>query len=72
MTDNTNIVTVECIDTVVHSDWFLSALREESYDAIVVLAHMHYSDALVESLLEGFRAVVSDVMPIQFLTGKYT
>lgn len=69
MTDNTDVVTVQTVESMVSSPWFLSALMDEEYDAIVVLAHMDYQDPLIDVILRGIRARVSSQLPIQFLTG---
>jgi 2',3'-cyclic-nucleotide 2'-phosphodiesterase (5'-nucleotidase family) len=70
MTDHSDIVRVEDVAKVVRSEWFVTTVAEENYDAIVVLAHMDNADSLVETLLSGIRALVSPHMPVVFLTGK--
>ena len=69
MKDNVDIVTVEEVEDVVQEAWFVNALRDEVYDGIVVLAHMHFEDPLVTVILNKIREEVEDTMPIQFVTG---
>ena len=69
MTDNTDFVYVEAVASMLTSDWFVAALTQEEYDAVVVLAHMDYAEPLIDDILQGIRAHVSPGLPIQFLTG---
>lgn len=69
MTDNTDYVTVETVESMVKSEWFKLALTEEVYDSVVLLAHMHYADPLINVLLQAIRSLTSEQTPIQFLTG---
>lgn len=62
-------VKVEPVEEVIVSKWFRSALVDEQFDAILVLAHMHFQDELVQVLLEGIREVVGLKVPVQFITG---
>ena len=66
------ITTVEDVQNVVESDWFNDVLlQQQSYkfDAILVLAHMHYVDPLVNVILDRIRQVCGPDMPVQFVTG---
>ncbi|GAX17871.1 hypothetical protein FisN_18Hh075 [Fistulifera solaris] len=69
MKDHVDTVQVEEIEAVVQETWFLEALHNHTYDAIVVLAHMHVQDPLVQLLLEKIREQVGRTMPVQFITG---
>lgn len=71
MTDNSDYVSVQTVEDMLKDEWFVTALSEERYDAVVILAHMHYQDPLVAVILQGIRDLTSLRMPIQFLTGKY-
>jgi 2',3'-cyclic-nucleotide 2'-phosphodiesterase (5'-nucleotidase family) len=70
MTDNADFVYIQTVEEMIKTDWFITALTEEKYDAIVVLAHMHYEDPLVGVILNAIRATTSAEIPIQFLTGN--
>jgi 2',3'-cyclic-nucleotide 2'-phosphodiesterase (5'-nucleotidase family) len=67
--DNCKMTIVERVQVVVQQEWFRSALVEEHFDAILVLAHMDCVDPLVFAILESIRTIVGSEMPIQFLTG---
>eukprot|EP00934_Nitzschia_sp_Nitz4_P001805 Nitzschia sp. Nitz4//scaffold16_size188269//121144//123025//NITZ4_001801-RA/size188269-augustus-gene-0.95-mRNA-1//-1//CDS//3329538547//1805//frame0 len=54
---------------VVQESWFQKALKEESYDAILVMAHMGTDDPAVSSIISAIRSHVGDNMPVQFVTG---
>jgi hypothetical protein len=76
MHDHDPAVSVENVETVVVSDWFKKALKEEEYDAILVLAHMDVKDHLVTVILTAIRSELNEdaskdpvVTPVQFLTG---
>jgi len=66
-------VTVQEVETVVEQAWFADALRKEAYDAIMVLAHMHYLDRLVSVILKKIREITGPEstthLPVQFITG---
>lgn len=64
-----HLVEVRRVEDVINEDWFRVALREEEYDAIVVLAHMDNKDPLVEMIVHKIREHVNASMPVQFLTG---
>ena len=69
MHDNDPIVTVERVQDVVNADWFEEVLGSETYDAVLVLAHMDHKDPLVHVILERIRDLVDKDMPVQFVTG---
>jgi 2',3'-cyclic-nucleotide 2'-phosphodiesterase (5'-nucleotidase family) len=69
MKDHVPSVQVEEIEAVVQEAWFIQALHNETYDAILVLAHMHVQDPLVQVLLQKIREQVGMTMPVQFITG---
>lgn len=69
MRDAVSMVKVEAVEEVIVSKWFRQALVDEKFDAVLVLAHMHFQDSLVQVLLEGIREVVGVKVPVQFITG---
>lgn len=69
MGDPCDLVKVDLVQDVVRSSWFLDALKKETYNAILVLAHMDKDDPLVEIILEGLRDIVGPHFPVQFVTG---
>lgn len=69
MPDAVTMVKVEEVEQVIVSKWFRSALVDEKFDAILVLAHMHFQDEIVQVILEGIREVVGVKVPVQFITG---
>ncbi|GAX24521.1 hypothetical protein FisN_18Lh075 [Fistulifera solaris] len=69
MKDHVDTVLVQEIEAVVQEAWFLDALHNNTYDAILVLAHMHVQDPLVQVLLQNIREQVGTTMPVQFITG---
>jgi len=69
MIDHCESVVVEKVATVVTQKWFIEALQTESYDAIVVMAHMHVTDPLIYLILNKIREVVGSQVIVQFLTG---
>eukprot|EP00971_Amphidinium_carterae_P177887 3527985-Amphidinium_carterae.1 len=70
MADHCSAVEVEDVATVVGSSWFQEALQLQgaTFDAIVVLAHMHYEDPLIDTILAGIRQLLPST-PVQFLAG---
>lgn len=52
MDDHCDAVKVLDVESVVKSDWFLSALDQQC-DAVVVLAHMDYRDTLVDVIFQA-------------------
>eukprot|EP00538_Stauroneis_constricta_P011188 CAMPEP_0119554560 /NCGR_PEP_ID=MMETSP1352-20130426/7021_1 /TAXON_ID=265584 /ORGANISM="Stauroneis constricta, Strain CCMP1120" /LENGTH=626 /DNA_ID=CAMNT_0007601173 /DNA_START=28 /DNA_END=1908 /DNA_ORIENTATION=+ len=60
---------VETVQDVVRQEWFINVLSKENYDAILVMAHMHVTDPLVDVIRIAIRNVVGNDMPIQFMTG---
>ena len=69
MQDFCDTVNVADVRDVVKSQWFLDALTNEEYNAVLVLAHMDKDDPLVTVILEATRDVVGTSFPIQFITG---
>lgn len=69
MQDHASLVTVQEVGAVVSEKWFSKALKEEDYDAILVLAHMGVRDPLLQAILSKIRSIVGDSVPVQFLTG---
>ena len=70
MPDHCDAVNVTRIDRAVQQPWFQEAMAHAAHvDAIVVLAHMHYTDPLVTSLLGHIRTAAGADVPVQFLTG---
>ena len=68
-TNNCELTTVEPVEEVVQTNWFIHALDQGNFDAILVLAHMDYEDKLVGVIQRAIRGIVGDEMPIQFITG---
>jgi len=62
-------IEIEKVQTTVEQQWFLDALKEEDYDAILVLAHMDLVDPLVEVIRSAIRDSIGDDMPLVFVTG---
>jgi hypothetical protein len=69
MPNHASKVVVKDVEQTLKESWFRKALSDETYDAIVVLAHMHCTDPLVTFILNAIRSHVSADMPVQFLTG---
>jgi 2',3'-cyclic-nucleotide 2'-phosphodiesterase (5'-nucleotidase family) len=69
MEDFCDTINVADVRDVVKSQWFLDALINEEYTAVLVLAHMDKDDPLVTVILEATRNVVGPSFPIQFITG---
>ena len=63
------LITVSNVEDVVKQSWFSNALKQESYDSILIMAHMGHDDPLVDVILSAIRHVVGTFMPIQFITG---
>jgi len=62
-------IEVEKVESAVAQTWFLNALKQEHYDAILVLAHMDLLDPLVETICGAIRDAIGDDMPVVFITG---
>lgn len=62
-------IIIEDVEKVVAHDWFLRALSEEHYDAILVLSHMDLVDPLVEVIRSSIRNRIGDGTPVVFITG---
>lgn len=60
---------IETVQSAVAQRWFLNALKQEHYDAILVLAHMDLVDPLVETICGAIRDAIGDGMPVVFITG---
>ena len=61
---------VEHVQEVVQQEWFRNVVQDtENYQAILVMAHMHVTDPLVEVILFAIRALVGIQVPVQFITG---
>lgn len=64
-------------DTVIVNDpadevkdpWFEAALRENTFDAILVMAHMGVDDESITVIRDAIRAVVGGGVPIEFVAG---
>jgi len=71
MEDHCSPVQVENVSSVVQAPWFVAALQEhgKTSHAVVVLAHMHYADPLIDTIQAGIRKVLGPDMPVQFLAG---
>lgn len=69
MKDHVGVVDVKEVESVVEEQWFLDALHNENYDAILVLAHMNVQDPLVTVILNQIREQIGTDMPVQFVTG---
>jgi 2',3'-cyclic-nucleotide 2'-phosphodiesterase (5'-nucleotidase family) len=67
--DPSQLLTVEHVEDVVQQEWFTQALEEETFDAIMVLAHMDVEDPLVKVILTAIRSKLGKDMPVQFITG---
>ena len=65
---NSGIV-IEDVEKVVAQEWFVNALVEEHYDAILVLAHMDLVDPLVQVIKSAIRSNIGQGMPVVFITG---
>jgi len=69
MEDNDPIVKVEKVEKDVETAWFSTALHEESFDAILVLAHMDVKHPLLNVILSKIRSELGENIPVQFITG---
>jgi hypothetical protein len=64
-----DLIHVQKVEDVVQHRWFLDALKNENYDAILILAHMDLVDPLVDVILRAIRDQVGPGVPVQFVTG---
>lgn len=64
-----DIITVKTVESTVRQSWFRNALKNEDYDAIMILAHMDVVDPLVNVIRKAIRGHVGKHVPIQFITG---
>jgi Calcineurin-like phosphoesterase len=71
MTNQGDHVLVASVQATVEEAWFKAALKNERYDAILVLAHMGADDPLIKVILHKIRDVVDDGgdVPVQFIAG---
>lgn len=69
MIGHSPLVAVEPVEQVIEQEWFTSALTNEDYQAIVVLAHMDVRDELTMVLLSKIRATVGNTTTVQFISG---
>jgi 2',3'-cyclic-nucleotide 2'-phosphodiesterase (5'-nucleotidase family) len=67
--DPSDEVTVYDPADVTKEDWFKVALQANTYDAILVMAHMGTNDESVATIRNAIREIVGDQMPIQFVCG---
>mmetsp|Transcript_43344 Transcript_43344/g.104751 ORF Transcript_43344/g.104751 Transcript_43344/m.104751 type:complete len:369 (+) Transcript_43344:105-1211(+) len=58
---------VENVEDVVRQSWFQHALTNEKYDTILVMAHMHVTDPLVQVILDAIRQHTD--CSVAFVTG---
>ena len=64
-----SLVRVEKIQEVVKSTWFSDALTGETYDAVLVLAHMGLNDPSIPIIQKAIRSKAGANVPVQFLAG---
>lgn len=69
MKDNCETTTIEGVEKVVNSKWFIDVLNAGDYSAILILAHMDAFDPLVKVILDQIRKICGEDMPVQFVTG---
>jgi 2',3'-cyclic-nucleotide 2'-phosphodiesterase (5'-nucleotidase family) len=67
--DATDEVIVRNVEDVVQESWFHDAVRNERYDAILVLAHMDLTDNLVGVIQSSIRKLIGQGTPVVFVTG---
>jgi 2',3'-cyclic-nucleotide 2'-phosphodiesterase (5'-nucleotidase family) len=65
---------VEKVQDVLRQEWFSHVLQTLNYGAILVMAHMHVTDPLIDVIRKAIRQLLLpyygyDDMPIQFITG---
>lgn len=63
------LIHVDDVKHVIQQDWFIDALMEERYDAILILAHMDLVNPLVDVIRTAIRHQIGDGTPIVFITG---
>jgi len=70
MPDHCSNVIVKTVENVIEEKWFLEALQNTDYDAILCLSHMDVEDELLSLILHKIRDILGDAdMPIHFITG---
>lgn len=75
-------VIVEKVEDVVQQEWFRNVIIDNynannNYDAILVMAHMHVTNPLIDVILQAIRTILQPFeesddgmkIPIQFITG---
>jgi len=58
------------IEDIIQQRWFRDALKENDYDAIVVMAHMDIDSPSINTIYTQIRSKVDPQMPIQFIAGR--
>jgi 2',3'-cyclic-nucleotide 2'-phosphodiesterase (5'-nucleotidase family) len=71
MKDASEMVIVQSIHETMQEKWMRDILKDtqSTNDGIIVMAHMHVTDALIQVILQGLRAKVGMDIPIVFVTG---
>ena len=69
MHDASRMVEIQQVEDVVQQSWFLKALSDEHYDAIMILSHMDLVDPLVDVIRSAIRQRIGDGKPVVFITG---
>ena len=60
-TNNCASTMVERVEDVVQQPWFVEVIqRRDDYDAILVMAHMHVTDPLVNVIKQAIRTILND------------
>ena len=67
--ESTSEVVVKTVEDTVQEQWYHDALREEHYDAILVMAHMDLVDPLVTAIQNSIRSLIGQGTPVVFITG---
>ena len=71
MSHPTPLVEIQLVQDAVQEDWFREVLLQtgDSFDSILVLAHMDAEDPDVIVLLQAIREFVGATLPVLFVTG---
>ena len=70
MEDPCDEISVSNVEKEVKEKWFQNALKNEDYDAVLVLAHMDHEDSAVHAIRQAIRGITNKPkLPIQFITG---
>lgn len=67
-TGASSAVTVPTVEASIRENWFQEALLSDTFDAVVVLAHMDLKNSLVYTILSQIRKSLPEV-PVSFHTG---